>query len=108
MRVDKQRLLELAGITEATYAGQNQWRSDMWIVIEHDHNDVDQVSGVYGPFSTYDQAKDFMWAKIRLYERYWKNHVEPGHWTKPPDMDWFDIEQINNPQESLDELEAEI
>jgi hypothetical protein len=55
--VDKQRLLELAGITEATHIGRHVG----WVVVYHQEGEWGESTVAWGPFDTEKDANDYGW-----------------------------------------------
>lgn len=58
--MDKQRLLELAGVTEAKYAGGGQ----TWVVVTYD----DGQFNVIGPFHKEDEAERYVRWEVEEFE----------------------------------------
>ena len=89
--MDKQRLLELAGITEAKYSRPPAG----YVVVYTNHGDVGQVSGVWGPFQSQSDAHKFVDAFLASGE------IDAPDWSDPVDEDWFDVWNLEDPSQAF-------
>lgn len=87
--MDKQRLLELAGIMEASHISQHRG----YVAIFINHNDVGQIGGVWGPFSTEDEA----WRFLGEFEEYL---TDEGN--DEMDDESFDVFELGDPNNFRD------
>jgi hypothetical protein len=87
--MNKQRLLELAGITEAKYSGSGF--KDAWIVTVVNHGDVDQIEEVYGPFFNEREAYQIVGVGEEL-----SRGLGPG-WAGDQPFEW-EVFKLSDPQ----------
>lgn len=93
--MDKQRLMELAGITEATYSGH---QSGGFVVTFINHGDVGQLSTIWGPFSSHGQAMSF----LVQYEDYLKTQMEEDEFKQMEEDESLEVHQLEHPKEAFD------
>ncbi len=93
--MDKQRLMELAGITEATYSGH---QSGGYVVTFTNHADVGQLSNIWGPFSSHRQAMSF----LVEYEDYLKSQMSEEEFNEIEEAEMIEVHQLEHPKEAFD------